>query len=112
MADVAVTSQQKYGGWTWTLMMFSMNTCIPMFFLGPIGQGLGLNFWQVMWGALVGNLAAVIVVCLNGVEAWAGSLAITMIVVSLAGVSMDMVTAVAILLTWLFGTVLKEKSAN
>jgi cytosine/uracil/thiamine/allantoin permease len=63
MADVAVTprgytenpdlmptprSQQKYGGWTWMLMMFSMNTCIPMFFLGPIGQSLGLNFWQAM----------------------------------------------------------------
>ncbi|MBE3064139.1 MAG: cytosine permease [Spirochaetes bacterium] len=128
-------SQQKYGGWTWTLMMFSMNTCIPMFFLGPIGQGLGLNFWQAMWGALVGNLAAVVVIWLNGVvgvrhglnypvqlrdsfgfrgghvpvimrgisglvwfgvEAWAGSLAITMIVVSLAGVSKDMVTTVAI----------------
>ncbi|MCX6069242.1 MAG: cytosine permease [Chloroflexi bacterium] len=150
MADVAVTpkgytenpdlmptprSQQKYGGWTWTLMMFSMNTCIPMFFLGPIGQGLGLNFWQPMWGALVGNLAAVIVMWLNGVvgveawrgvprpaappfgfqgthipvimrgisglvwfgvEAWAGSLAITMIVVSLTGVSKDRVTTVAI----------------
>jgi hypothetical protein len=134
MADVAVTprgytenpdlmptprSQQKYGGWTWMLMMFSMNTCIPMFFLGPIGQSLGLNFWQALWGALVGNLAAVVVMWLNGVagvrygitypvqlrttfgfrgthvpvvmrglaglvwfgiEAWTGSLAITMII--------------------------------
>ena len=60
-------SQQKYGAWTWMLMMFSMNTCIPMFFLGPIGQGLGLNFWQALWGSLVGNLAAVIVMWLNGV---------------------------------------------
>jgi len=150
MADVAVTpkgytenpdllptprSQQKYSGWTWTLMMFSMNTCIPMFFLGPIGQGLGLNFWQALWGSLVGNLAAVIVMWLNGVvgvrhgltypvqlrstfgfrgthipvimrglsglmwfgiEAWAGSLAITMIIVSLTGVPKDQVTAIAI----------------
>jgi NCS1 family nucleobase:cation symporter-1 len=150
MADVAVTpkgytenpdlmptprSQQKYGGWTWTLMMFSMNTCIPMFFLGPIGMSLGLNFWQALWGSLIGNLAAVIVMWLNGVvgvrhgltypvqlrstfgfrgthipvimrgvsglmwfgiEAWAGSLAITMIIVSLTGVPKDMVTAVAI----------------
>jgi len=150
MADVAVTpkgytenpdlmptprSQQKYGGWTWTLMMFSMNTCIPMFFLGPIGQSLGLNFWQALWGSLIGNLAAVIVMWLNGVvgvrhgltypvqlrstfgfrgthipvimrglsglmwfgiEAWAGSLAITMIIVSLTGTPKDMVTATAI----------------
>ncbi len=128
-------SQQKYGGWTWMLMMFSMNTCIPMFFLGPIGLGLGLNFWQALWGSLVGNLAAVIVMWLNGkvgerhgitfpvqlresfgfrgthipvvmrglsglvwfgVEAWAGSLAITMIIVALTGVPKDQVTAVAI----------------
>jgi len=150
MADVVVTpkgytenpdlmptprSQQKYGGWTWMLMMFSMNTCIPMFFLGPIGQGLGLNFWQALWGSLIGNLAAVIVMWLNGVvgvrhgltypvqlrstfgfrgthipvimrgisglvwfgvEAWAGSLAITMIIVSLTGAPKDTVTATAI----------------
>ncbi|HVO39787.1 MAG TPA: cytosine permease [Spirochaetia bacterium] len=128
-------SQQRYGGWTWTLMMFSMNTCIPMFFLGPIGLSLGLNFWQALWGALIGNLAAVIVMWLNGVfgvrhrigyavqlresfgfrgahvpvvlrglsglmwfgiEAWAGSLAITMIIVAITGVPKDMVTAVAI----------------
>jgi len=128
-------SQQKYGGWTWMLMMFSMNTCIPMFFLGPIGTGLGLNFWQALWGSLVGNLAAVIVMYLNGkvgvrhgitfpvqlresfgfrgthipvvmrglsglvwfgVEAWAGSLAITMIIVAITGVPRDMVTAVAL----------------
>jgi len=128
-------SAQKYGSWTWTLMMFSMNTCIPMFFLGPIGLSLGLSFWQVLWGALIGNLAAVVVMWLNGVvgvrhrigyavqlrdsfgfrgahvpvvlrglsglmwfgiEAWAGSLAITMIIVAIVGVPKDMVTAVAI----------------
>jgi NCS1 family nucleobase:cation symporter-1 len=128
-------SKQKYGTWTWMLMMFSMNTCIPMFFLGPIGQGMGLSFWQALWGSLVGNLAAVIVMWLNGVvgvrhgigyavqlrdsfgfrgghvpvilrglaglmwfgiEAWAGSLAITMIIVKLTGVSSDLVTATAI----------------
>ena len=156
MADVAVTpkgytenpdlmptprSQQKYGSWTWMLMMFSMNTCIPMFFLGPIGQGLGLNFWQALWGSLIGNLAAVIVMWLNGVvgvrhgltypvqlrstfgfrgthipvimrgisglmwfgiEAWAGSLAITMIVVSLIpGIPKDQVLAVSIHYLWI-----------
>ncbi len=128
-------AQQKYGGWTWTLMMFSMNTCIPMFFLGPIGQGMGLDIWQALVGSLIGNLAAVVVMWLNGtvgvrhglnfpvqlratfgfkgtnipvilrglsgliwfgIEAWAGSLAITMIVVKIAGVPADMVTATAI----------------
>ncbi len=128
-------SQQKYGGWTWMLMMFSMNTCIPMFFLGPIGQGMGLDFWQAMMGSLIGNIAAVIVMWLNGVvgvrhglnfpvqlrmafgfkgtnipvimrglsglvwfgvEVWAGSLAISMIVFKIAGVSTDQVTAMAI----------------
>ncbi len=150
MADVAVTpkgyaenpdllpiprAKQRYGGWTWTLMMFSMNTCIPMFFLGPIGQGLGLNFWQALWGSLIGNLAAVVVMWLNGVvgvrqgltypvqlrstfgfrgthipvimrgisglvwfgiEAWAGSLAITMIIVAITGVPKDQVTTTAL----------------
>ncbi len=134
-------SAQKYGTWTWTLMMFSMNTCIPMFFLGPIGQGLGLNFWQVLWGSLVGNLAAVVVMWLNGtvgvrhaltfpvqlrstfgfrgthipvimrglsglvwfgVEAWAGSLAMTMIVVSLIpGIPKDQVLSVSISYLWI-----------
>ena len=98
-------------------------------------MSLGLNFWQALWGSLVGNLAAVIVMWLNGVvgvrhgltypvqlrstfgfrgthipvimrglsglmwfgiEAWAGSLAITMIIVSLTGTAKDQVTAVAI----------------
>jgi nucleobase:cation symporter-1, NCS1 family len=128
-------AQQKYGGWTWTLMMFSMNTCIPMFFLGPIGQSMGLDIWQALMGSLIGNVAAVVVMWLNGVvgvrhglnfpvqlrstfgfkgtnipvvlrglsgliwfgiEAWAGSLAITMIVVKIAGVPADAVTATAI----------------
>jgi NCS1 family nucleobase:cation symporter-1 len=126
-------SQQKYGTWTWILMMFSMNTCIPMFFLGPIGKDL--SFFQVMVGAVIGNLAAVVVMWLNGavgvrhgitfpvqlretfgfkgihipnimrgisglvwfgVEIWAGSLAIAMIVVSLTGAPADQVTAIAI----------------
>jgi NCS1 family nucleobase:cation symporter-1 len=56
-----------YNWWTFTMMMFSMNTCIPMFFLGPIGGGLGLDVWQVLIGAFIGNLAACIVMWLNGV---------------------------------------------
>lgn len=61
------TSKKRYGTGTFILMMFAMNTCIPMFFLGPIGRGLGLDLWQVMVGAFIGNLAAVIVMWLNGV---------------------------------------------
>ncbi|MEW6265220.1 MAG: cytosine permease [Thermodesulfobacteriota bacterium] len=60
------TSQQTYNSWTFTLMMFSMNTCIPMFFLGPIGSSLGLNLWQALVGAFIGNLAAVLVMWMNG----------------------------------------------
>ena len=58
--------QRRYGMRTWILMMFSMNTAIPMFFLGPIGKGLGLDLWQVLVGALIGNLAVIIVMWLNG----------------------------------------------
>jgi len=128
-------SQQKYGFWTWMLMMFSMNTCIPMFFLGPIGATLGLSFWQALVGSFIGNLAAVIVMWLNGevgvkygitypvqlresfgfkgihvpvimrgiagtvwfgVEAWAGSLALLMIIFAIVGVPKEQVTPLAI----------------
>ncbi|MEM3390670.1 MAG: cytosine permease, partial [Thermoproteota archaeon] len=60
-------SERRYNSLTFTFMMFSMNTCIPMFFLGPIGYSLGLDIWQSLVGALVGNLACVIVMYLNGV---------------------------------------------
>ncbi len=59
--------KKRYGTLTFTFMMFSMNTCIPMFFLGPIAHSLGLNLWQAVIGALIGNIAAVIVMFLNGV---------------------------------------------
>ncbi len=124
-----------YNTWTFTMMMFSMNTCIPMFFLGPIGSQLGLNIWQALVGAFIGNLAACIVMWLNGVvglkygitypvqirepfgfkgiqipvilrgiagtvwfgvEAWAGSLALMMIIFAAAGVAKDQVTPMAI----------------
>ncbi len=124
-----------YNSWTFTMMMFSMNTCIPMFFLGPIGAQLGLNIWQALVGAFIGNLAACIVMWLNGVvglkygitypvqvrepfgfkgiqipvilrgiagtvwfgvEAWAGSLALMMIIFAAAGVAKDQVTPMAI----------------
>lgn len=60
-------SQRSYGVRTFTFMMFGLNTCIPMFFLGPIGKTLGLNIWQVIVGAFIGNLVAALVAWLNGV---------------------------------------------
>ncbi len=119
-------AERKYNTLTFTFMMFSMNTCIPMFFLGPIGASLGMDFWQAAVGAFIGNLAAVIVMYLNGVvgikygvpypvqlresfgfrgihipvllrgfagtmwfgiEAWAGSYALTLIALFALGVS-------------------------
>ena len=62
----AADKAKGYNLYTWTFMMFSMNTCIPMFFLGPIGGALGLSLWQALVGALIGNLAAVLVMFGNG----------------------------------------------
>jgi NCS1 family nucleobase:cation symporter-1 len=59
--------KRMMGSWTFTWMMFSMNTCIPMFFLGPIGYSLGLNPFEVAFGAFAGNLAAMIVLIFNGI---------------------------------------------
>jgi len=126
---------QKYVTYTYTFMMFSMNTAIPMFFLGPIGVSLGLNLTQALWGAFIGNLASVIIMWLNGmpgikyginypvqsrepfgfkgihipvimraaagtiwfgVEAFAGSLAIMMIIFAAVGVATDQITPMAI----------------
>jgi NCS1 family nucleobase:cation symporter-1 len=126
---------QKYTTRTFTFMMFSMNTAIPMFFLGPIGAQLGLNINQALWGAFIGNLASVIIMWLNGmpgikyginfpvqlresfgfagkhipiimrgisgtvwfgVEAYAGSLAIMMIIYAAWGIPTEQVTPLAI----------------
>jgi NCS1 family nucleobase:cation symporter-1 len=131
----APRSQQTYNSLTFTLMMFSMNTCIPMFFLGPIGSQLGLNLYQALIGAFIGNLAAVVVMWFNGqpgikygvsfpvqlresfgfkgihlpiilrgaagtvwfgVEAYAGSLALMMIVFHAIGTPAEQVTPMAI----------------
>ncbi len=127
--------EKRYNILTFTFMMFSMNTCIPMFFLGPIARTLGLNLWQAIVGALIGNLAAVVIMYLNGVvgvkygipypvqlrepfgfkgsqipvilrglaglmwfgiEAYAGSLALVMIALYLAGVPPQHLTSEAI----------------
>jgi NCS1 family nucleobase:cation symporter-1 len=68
LMPVPMAERQKgFNVYTWTMAMFSMNTCIPMFFLGPIGAGLGMDLTQALVGAFIGNVAAVIVMYLNGV---------------------------------------------
>uniref|UniRef100_A0A7C3IL21 Cytosine permease n=1 Tax=Candidatus Methanomethylicus mesodigestus TaxID=1867258 RepID=A0A7C3IL21_9CREN len=68
LLPVPMAERKKgYNVLTFTFMMFSMNTCIPMFFLGPIGAGLGLDMGQALVGAFIGNLAAVIAMYLNGI---------------------------------------------
>ncbi|MEM1732772.1 MAG: cytosine permease [Desulfurococcaceae archaeon] len=58
--------KRLYGRLTFTWMMFSMNVCIPLFFLGSIGYSLGLNALEIALGAFLGNLATAIVLLLNG----------------------------------------------
>lgn len=59
--------KRLYGVRSFSWMMFGLNVCIPMFFLGVIGLDLGLTPAQVAVGALIGNFAAVIVLWLNGI---------------------------------------------
>lgn len=56
--------------WTYWWMMFSMNTCIPMFFLGPIAYENGLSLGQALLAAFLGNLAVVLVLILNSYPGW------------------------------------------
>lgn len=134
----AAERAKGYNLFTFTMMMFSMNTCIPMFFLGPIGAGLGMSFEQAMVGAFIGNLAAVIAMYFNGavgvkygipfpvqlresfgfrglhipvllrgfagtmwfgIEAWAGSYALTLI--ALFAIGMPATQAINTTFTWL-----------
>lgn len=62
--------KRVYGTITFWFMMFSMNTCIPMFFLGPIARSLNLTPGEAAIGALLGNLAATLVMILNGYPGW------------------------------------------
>lgn len=59
--------KRHFGTRTFIFMMFGLNTCIPMFFLGPIAKSLGLSIGQAVVGAFLGNLIAVIVAWLNGI---------------------------------------------
>ena len=63
-------SQRNISPWTYWWMMFSMNTCIPMFFLGPMAYSNGLSLGQALLAAFLGNLAVVLVLILNSYPGW------------------------------------------
>jgi len=48
-------NKRLYGTGTFTWMMFSMNVCIPLFFLGSIGLQLGLSIIEAALGAFLGE---------------------------------------------------------
>jgi NCS1 family nucleobase:cation symporter-1 len=58
-------SDRTYGLRTFSFMMFGLNTCIPMFFLGSISYGLGLSPTEMILAALFGNFFAVLAMLLN-----------------------------------------------
>jgi NCS1 family nucleobase:cation symporter-1 len=58
-------SDRTYGLRTWSFLMFGLNTCIPMFFLGSISYGLKLSPFEMIMAALLGNFFAVIAMLLN-----------------------------------------------
>jgi len=49
-----------------SFLMFAMASCLPLFFLGPIGYELGLSLQQVLVAALLGNLVVAAAMALNG----------------------------------------------
>ncbi len=58
--------QYTMGSIRFTLLMFSMAACLPLFFLGPIAYGSGLSLGEALLGAFLGNLVVVILLALNG----------------------------------------------
>jgi len=55
----------KIGPLGFTLIMFSMAACLPLFFLGPIAYKMGLSPGEALLGALLGNLAVAVALGLN-----------------------------------------------
>ncbi|MEB2836863.1 MAG: cytosine permease, partial [Desulfurococcales archaeon] len=51
---------------SYAFMMFSMASCLPLFFLGPIAYKLGLSLEQALAAALAGNLVVAVAMALNG----------------------------------------------
>ena len=49
-----------------TLIMFSMAACIPLFFLGPMAYQSGLSLGQALAAAFIGNAVVAVAIALNG----------------------------------------------
>jgi len=64
---IHVKALRPYNAWTFLWIMFSMNTCIPLFLLGPTALNLGLSPEQALVGSLLGATATALVMILNGV---------------------------------------------
>ena len=54
------------GSLEYSLLMFSMTTCLPLFFLGPLAYSLHLSLNQALLAALVGNGIVGALMVLNG----------------------------------------------
>jgi NCS1 family nucleobase:cation symporter-1 len=59
--------ERTFGTRTFSFMMFGLSANLPLFFLGPIAKSLGLDIWQTIIGAFLGNLIVVIAAWLIGV---------------------------------------------
>lgn len=56
----------RLGPLGFSLVMFSMASCLPLFFLGPIAYRSGLTLGQALAAALIGNLVVAAAMALNG----------------------------------------------
>jgi NCS1 family nucleobase:cation symporter-1 len=58
---------QGLGHASFAFVMFSMASCLPLFFLGPIAYRSGLTLSQALLAALAGNAVVAVAMALNGV---------------------------------------------
>ena len=56
----------KLGPLGFTLLMFSMTACLPLFFLGPMAYGWGLSPGEALLASLAGNGVVAAAMVLNG----------------------------------------------
>ncbi|MCE4600171.1 MAG: cytosine permease [Desulfurococcales archaeon] len=59
-------SDKGLGTIEFTLLMFSMTTCLPLFFLGPLAYQQGLGLGQALVATLAGNGVIAVAMILNG----------------------------------------------
>ncbi|MCE4619465.1 MAG: cytosine permease [Desulfurococcales archaeon] len=58
--------REGLGALEYSLLMFSMTTCLPLFFLGPLAYRLRLSLDQALVAALIGNGVVGLLMVLNG----------------------------------------------